>query len=130
MQTCGRNYLGNFVKTVCALAGIHGKTNHSLRATGATRLFVANIPEKLIAERTGHRSTAALRLYERTSLEQQQSVSDIIASTSKQEFSVVSVDEGSSGSSHSRMVSGNPSKISFDNCQSCTFNVQICQNPK
>ena len=43
MQTCGRNYLGNLVKTVCALAGIHGKTNHSLRATGATRLFAANV---------------------------------------------------------------------------------------
>ncbi len=30
---------------------MHGKTNYSLRATGATRLFAANVPEKLIAER-------------------------------------------------------------------------------
>jgi integrase len=41
---------------------ISGKslTNHSLRATGATRLFEANVPEKLIQERTGHRSIDAL----------------------------------------------------------------------
>ncbi len=85
MQTCGRNFLGNLVKTMCEQVGIHGKTNHSLRATGATRLLAANVPEKLIAECTGHRSTAGLRVYERTSIQQ---VSDIIAST-KREFSVI-----------------------------------------
>ena len=52
----------------------------SLRATGATRLFEANMPEKLIQERTGHRSTAALRQYEHSSVQQHQSVSSIIAS--------------------------------------------------
>ena len=34
---------------------------------GATTLYNANIPEKLIQERTGHRSIKALRQYERTS---------------------------------------------------------------
>ena len=57
MQHCGRNFLAFVVKTVCEKAGIQGKTNHSLRTTGATRLFAANVPEKLIQERTGHRST-------------------------------------------------------------------------
>ena len=62
MQPCGRNFLGTIVKKVCEQGGIYGKTNHSLRATGATRLFAANVPEKLIAERTGHRSINALRI--------------------------------------------------------------------
>ena len=55
-----RNYLGNLVKTVCAQAGIHGKTNHSLRATGATRLFAANVPEKLIAEPSQYNSSTTV----------------------------------------------------------------------
>ncbi len=49
-------------------------------------MFAANVPEKLIAERTGHRSTKGLRVYERTSMEQKQSVSDIIACSSKRDF--------------------------------------------
>jgi integrase len=31
-------------------------TNHSLRATTATRLYQAGVEEQLIMERTGHRS--------------------------------------------------------------------------
>ena len=31
-------------------------TNHSLRATASTRMFSSGVPEKLIAEKTGHRS--------------------------------------------------------------------------
>ncbi len=39
------------------------KTNHSLRATGASELFQAGVPEKIIKERTGHHSLEALRTY-------------------------------------------------------------------
>ena len=56
------------IKNMCRDAGISGKkTNHSLRATGTTEMFQAQVPEKIIQERTGHRSVAALRTYERTS---------------------------------------------------------------
>ncbi len=41
-------------------------TNHSLRATATTRMFSNGVPEKVIAEKTGHRSLKALRFYERT----------------------------------------------------------------
>ena len=34
------------------------KTNHSLRATGATALFSAGVPERLIRDVTGHQSNA------------------------------------------------------------------------
>ena len=70
----GRNELSKTVQKMCQLAGITGhKTNHSLRATGASQLFQGNVPEKIIQERTGHRSLEALRQYERTTTEQQQS---------------------------------------------------------
>ena len=42
------------VKQICSSVGVFGKTNHSLRATGAARMFDASVPEKLIQERTGH----------------------------------------------------------------------------
>ena len=127
MQPCGRNFLGGVVKSVCEEVGVYGKTNHSLRATGTTRLFAANVPEKLIAERTGHRSTDALRMYERTSVKQQETVSSIIASSSPKEFTMSST---ASGSCQSQAIerSGraeDSKKVTFDNCQNCTINVNV-----
>ena len=63
---------------MCSEAGIHEKkTNHSLRATGASALFNAGVSEKLIRDVTGHRSSA-LHLYERPTIEQKQSVSKVL----------------------------------------------------
>ena len=63
---------------MCAEANIVGKTNHSLRATGATALFQKGVPERIIQNVTGHRSLEALRSYERISLSQHQEVSKIL----------------------------------------------------
>ena len=80
----GRNKLSNAVASMCKLAGIQGfKTNHSLRATAATRLYSSGIDEQLVMERTGHRSTEGIRSYKRTSTEQQVAVSDILNNASK-----------------------------------------------
>lgn len=74
----GRNYLAKMVPTMCEEAGIEGhKTNHSLRVSGASTLFDAGVPEKIIQGRTGHRSLDALRLYERVTDNQNQQVSKI-----------------------------------------------------
>ncbi|XP_046564315.1 uncharacterized protein LOC124273141 isoform X2 [Haliotis rubra] len=63
----GRHVLSWVVKRLCARAGFQGfYTSHSLRATTATRLYESGLDEQLIAERTGHRSTA-IRAYKRTS---------------------------------------------------------------
>ena len=43
LQVIGRNVLASMVKRMFQEVGIDGKTNHSLRATGATRLFEANV---------------------------------------------------------------------------------------
>ena len=61
------------LKTMCFEAGVEGnKSNHSLRAYAATELFQAGIPEKVIQDRTGHRSLDGLRKYERISEKQKE----------------------------------------------------------
>ena len=82
----GENKLGAMVKDMFGEVGISGKTNHSLRATGATSLYTANVPEKMIQQRTGHRSLKALRIYERTTQDQELAVSKILTSDSKIDY--------------------------------------------
>ena len=64
---------------MCASANID-KTNHSLRATGATELFRAGVPEKIIQQRTGHMSLKGLHIYERTTIDQHKAGCDILQS--------------------------------------------------
>ena len=67
----GKNQLSRMVKDMCSEANIGKKTNHSLRASGITSLFQAGVSEKVIQDRSGHRSLDGLRKYERVSEEQQ-----------------------------------------------------------
>ena len=64
-----RNTLDQFVNDLCHEAGIDGKTNHSLWATGTTQMYRKGIPGKAIQSQTGHKNIEALRmtLYERVS---------------------------------------------------------------
>ncbi|XP_067656395.1 uncharacterized protein [Haliotis asinina] len=74
----GKHPLRGTVGRICKLAGFAGfYSNHSLRATTATRLYDAGVDEQLIAERTGHKSVA-IRSYKRTSSEMEARVDDII----------------------------------------------------
>ena len=67
------------LKSMCSDAGLKGNfTNHSLRATGATTLFDAGVPEAIIQKRTGHKSVDSLRFYERTTLKQNMEVSSLL----------------------------------------------------
>ncbi len=67
----GKNKLSSLMKDLSIHAGLDEiKSNHSLRATGATALFAAGVPEKIIQKNTGHRSVEALRIYEHVSKEQ------------------------------------------------------------
>ena len=50
------------------------QANHSLRATGATQLYNAGVPEKITQQRTGYRSLDSLCVYERTSVQQHRAV--------------------------------------------------------
>lgn len=77
----GKNSLGAFVKDICKDGGLPPRSNHSLRATGATTMFQANVPEKIIQTTTGHRSIDGLRRYERISTEQHQALSRVMMSS-------------------------------------------------
>ena len=75
------------MKGMSVECGIATKTNHSLRATGVTSMFQANVPEKIIQKTTGHRSVEALRSYERISVNQYKSVSKVLMSNAMYEKS-------------------------------------------
>ena len=53
--------------------GMH-YTNHSLRATSITRMFNNGLPEKVLAETSGHKSVKALQSYEHSSSVQKHAV--------------------------------------------------------
>ena len=64
----GHHLLGNTVKRLMEAAKIPGHfTNHSLRASAATRLFEARVDEQLIMMRTGHNLTSGVRSYKQVS---------------------------------------------------------------
>lgn len=69
-------------------------SNHSLRATCATRLFQKGVDEQLIAHKTGHRSNA-IRAYKRASVDQEKEVSDIIQAGSSAKRQCSSADNPS-----------------------------------
>ena len=104
----GKNTLSTMVKDMCSEAAILGKTNHSLRATGATTLFQNNVPEKVIQKLTGHRSLDALRSYEQISSDQHMEVSKIMLSNIKSQDEI-------SGSSSICGVLGNVNGCSIGN---------------
>ncbi len=77
----GHNTLSKTICRLCKTAGIEGfKTNHSLRATAATRLYELGVEEQTVMEQTGHRSLEGVRSYKRTTSQQQQVLSDILSS--------------------------------------------------
>ena len=105
----GRNKLSKMVSEMCKLANIPGHhTNHSLRATGATDLYTARVPEKIIQERTGHRS------YEHTSEKQKLAVSKVLSSKTEVNFQ----SEMNKLEAHcSQAFSNTTPSMSFNNCQ-------------
>ena len=80
----GKNTLDRIVKDSCEEAGVAGKTNHSLRATGATRMYHKGITERAIQARTGHKSLDALRTYERVSTEQEKQMCHVLGDVANQ----------------------------------------------
>ena len=76
----GVNPPKNMMTKVSELARLPVRyTNHSLRATSASKMFVSGVPEKIVAEVTGHKSVEALRQYERTTNQQFQDVGHSIS---------------------------------------------------
>ena len=79
------NKLKSMVSKMFAKAEVEGDfTNHSLRATGVSTLFSSGVPEALIQNRSGHRLTESLRLYETRGVNDKhsQAISNILAGKS------------------------------------------------
>jgi hypothetical protein len=75
----GRNTLATMMKSISKKANLaESFSNHSLRAYGATEMFNHGVEEKIIQQRTGHRSLEGLWKYEQTSLQQHLCVSTIL----------------------------------------------------
>ena len=77
----GHNLLSKTIPRLFKEAGVEGNyTNHSLRATSATRLFDAGIDEQLIMSRAGHSSTSGVRSYKRVTERLQEMTSSVLNS--------------------------------------------------
>ncbi len=117
----GRNKLAMLVKEMCRNGGIAGtKSNRSLRATGATELYRAGVPEKIIKQRTGHRSVESLRKYEHTCTTQHQAVANILSSDTTTSYST-QMSQLQSKSENCISINKTPT-MNFSNC---TVNITI-----
>lgn len=77
-QPMGINTLSKIVNTLVSKIGLQGRfSNHSCRATAASRMYQGNCEEQLVMEKTGHRSNA-VRSYKRTSDSQLRGVSKLL----------------------------------------------------
>ena len=86
-QRVGVNKLKEIVSELFGKSGLEVHyTNHSLRATAVTRMFNSGVPEKIIGEKSGHRSLEALRSYAHTSMEQEKAAGEVIANPKKNLF--------------------------------------------
>ena len=122
-QPCGENKLGGMVRSMFAEIGVSWMTNHSLRATGASDLFQAGVLEKIIQERTGHRSVEALCTYERKTTMQHMAVSKVLSAKENCRFLDAQPKPGSSENAIGF------SSV-FANTSNCVINVNICGPPK
>ena len=123
----GRNTLDKKVNVMCRNAGLEGhKTNHSLRATGATEMYRGNVPEKLIQERTGHRSLKCSRVYERLTDDQHRAVSTLLSSakeTTFQEQHSLAVKQSNQTVEIQPVAVSGSVNFSFQNLTGCTINI-------
>ena len=73
----GINSLNEILPSLCKAGGFECKTSHSLRVTCASTLFNEGVEEKLIRDRTGHRSNALYK-YEKCSEQKVVNVSTVL----------------------------------------------------
>ena len=80
----GRNVLGQMMKAMATEEKLEkAVTNHSLRSYGISKTFRGDVPEKLIMEKSGHRSLEGVRQYERTSALQEVQVCKVLETNEK-----------------------------------------------
>ena len=101
------------MSTICSAAGIGGyKTNYSLRATSATRLYHQGIDEQLIMERTGHHSIEGVRSYKRTDEKQEENISNLLQEQHQTQVA-----------NHHQIIGSLP-QLQLQNCTGITINIK------
>ena len=125
----GHYTLSQTVARMCKEAGISGfRTNHSLRATTATRLYQAGVDEQLIMEPTGHHSVDGVRSYKRTNQDQQENLSDILSLAKKPKSSLPLV-QPIQNISNSQQLSMHSDKLqhmfTLSHCSDVNFHIHI-----
>ena len=80
----GINTLNSILPNLCKAARIKRKTSHCLRVTCVSKLLNSGVEEKLIRDRTGHRSNV-LFAYEKTSEKKVSHVSALLGADTKTE---------------------------------------------
>ena len=130
----GHSALSKTVARLCKEAGIPGyKTNHSLRATAATRLYQSGVDEQLVMERTGHRSLEGVRSYKRTSDIQREALSDILNKRTRYNDSEGTVANSTTTevplttNVQSTMNYSLPGTFNFASCSSVSINIHYCE---
>ena len=115
-KAAGRETLGNVVKKIMKKAQFDGHyTYHSLRRSCATRLYDGGVPEQLIQETTGHRSSDGVRAYKCTSSALKREASEILqGSLSKKAVTdVEKKDENGAGENY---IAREVKVVSPENC--------------
>ena len=91
-QPYGVNKVSSTVKKLCKSAGLKGKfTNHSLRATSASRMYQSDVPEQVIKEVTGHKSDC-VKIYKRTTDDIREKASKTLSGEINKESNISVVD--------------------------------------
>jgi len=82
-QPIGKNKLGDLAKTMSQKGGLSGrKVNHSARKTTVTSLLHSKVEATQIMQLTGHRNVQSINQYSSASLEQQETMSNILTDIS------------------------------------------------
>lgn len=93
----GQHMIEKAFKEILVEGGYEGKyTLHRLRRTGASRLFQAGVPEKVIQQHTGHASIAALAEYTCVNDQQVSYASSAMAGGTQQALPAIPCVESSS----------------------------------
>ncbi len=91
-------------------------------------MYSQNVPEKIIGEKTGHKSLVGLRAYERTSTAQEQNLSKLLTGPKqedKENIPLEELDTTKERDENQKIVSsfGVDKKVIFNgNLDNCTFN--------
>ena len=127
-QPYGKNKVCSTVKKLCEIAKIPGKfSNHSLRATSASRMFHKNVPEQVIKEITGHRSDC-VRVYKKTNEELLRKASSSIGGNDKCDGSLARNDNGESSKKVEKVGVDNMTKIQKQRLSESLTAYQIIKN--